>query len=343
MNKAEFQEKYNELLPTLDRVRTSVFGIISNEIGNSEVSSLPIQSRVKEWESAENKFTEKGYNDPLQEMTDLVAFRVVVYLESDVSKVEEILRNAFEIDENNSTNKRKPKSVDSVGYRSLHLICKLGQDRRNLPEYSGLCNQKFEIQVRTALEHTWAEIEHGQNYKSQHALPSSLQRRLNIISGTLELLDRELSEISIEASKYQSQVVLGEDSIQEDSITASSIIAICKNYGEKNGVTVDQSKRPDYDDLIEELNSSGIETVSDLKASIEALDIANYPHDGDISVIGMTRTAIAARGVVDYYKNILEPKDIRIPQKVLDYLEHLDIEGVEEVRALQDAKLAGTP
>jgi hypothetical protein len=49
----------------------------------------------------------------------------------------------------------------------------------------------FEIQVRSILEHAWAEIEHEIVYKSGIKQPREITRRFASLAGALELLDSE--------------------------------------------------------------------------------------------------------------------------------------------------------
>lgn len=44
-------------------------------------------------------------------------------------------------------------SVDQTGYRSVHFVCDIGSARAALPEFNGLSGLKFEIQIRTVLQH----------------------------------------------------------------------------------------------------------------------------------------------------------------------------------------------
>jgi hypothetical protein len=49
----------------------------------------------------------------------------------------------------------------------------------------------FEIQIRSILEHAWAEIEHEVVYKAGVDYPTAVRRRFAALAGSLELLDAE--------------------------------------------------------------------------------------------------------------------------------------------------------
>ena len=64
------------------------------------------------------------------------------------------------------------------------------------PEFSLFKDLCFEIQVRTALSHAWAEIEHDRGYKLGGELPAHLKRRFNLLSGLLESADLEFNRLT---------------------------------------------------------------------------------------------------------------------------------------------------
>ncbi len=269
----EFKKSFEARIADYERLRTAAFGVISPAIKTVSPSTLPIQSRTKDSSSAAIKFERKGYADGLDSLTDAVGFRIVVYLESQIDEVERILRDLFEVDEKNSIDKRRPKTLDAVGYRSLHLICRLGPVRKALPEYSDICELSFEVQIRTILEHTWAEIEHKQNYKSEVALPASLQRRLYVIAGTLELLDREISAIANDAEIYKKKIQEDTAGYADDSLSIASaetvILKKLLHLGfEPRPLKMDTSDI--WRDIIEELLNFGVESISDLEDLLDS-------------------------------------------------------------------------
>ncbi|MDC0660745.1 RelA/SpoT domain-containing protein [Leisingera sp. SS27] len=151
MKKEEFRREFSNRREEFESLRTTVFGLISKAIAEAGVAAMPILSRVKDIDSAAAKFERKKYSKPFQQMTDVVGFRVVLYLEHEIETLERTIRKYFEVDEHNSVDKRKPSDVQTVGYRSLHLICTLGKKREKLPEYLEACDFPFEFQIRTAL------------------------------------------------------------------------------------------------------------------------------------------------------------------------------------------------
>lgn len=95
-----------------------------------------------------------------------MGFWIILYFEDDIYEVEKIIRREFDIDEKNSVAKRHI-DADKFGYRSLHYVVALNEKWLRLPEYQKFENVKFEIQIRSILQHSWAEIEHDIGYKGE--------------------------------------------------------------------------------------------------------------------------------------------------------------------------------
>ena len=81
------------------------------------------------------------------------------------------------------------------GYASRHLL--VTPDDPAPASYDDLAGHRASIQVRTVLQHAWAEFEHDIRYKgtvpAEHAL--DLDRRFTLAAGLLELADQEFSAI----------------------------------------------------------------------------------------------------------------------------------------------------
>src|SRR5262249_14104459 len=155
-----------------------------------------VSCRVKSIESAIEKIARKEYTNPVKQITDLSGIRVITYLEEQVSAVSAVVKELFEVDAKNSLDRTEILGEDRVGYRSTHFVCKLGKKRLQLPEYQALGDLKFEIQIRTVLQHAWAELAHDRSFKFGAALPAIIQRKLNLYSGLLEIADSAFDEIS---------------------------------------------------------------------------------------------------------------------------------------------------
>lgn len=171
-----------------DLLGNKLKSILSEILEKSKVHAITY--RVKELDSLITKIVDKDKYNDLAEITDICGIRVITNLESDIEHVEKILRQNFQIDEDNSCDHRK-RPANDFGYLSLHLVLSLGQNRENLAENSQLKGLKAEVQVRSILQHAWAEIEHDLGYKSKEDIPEDLKRGSNRLSAILEAADLE--------------------------------------------------------------------------------------------------------------------------------------------------------
>ena len=157
----------------------------------------------------------KSYENPLSEITDLAGVRIITYFISDVDKIVPLLEKEFNIDKENSVDKRKVTDPARFGYASVHLIAKLNIERIKLAEYSSYKDLKCEIQVRTILQHAWAEIEHDISYKSSEEIPFELRRKFASLAGLLEVGDREFEQLRNEQVKVRQHI---EETIKSDKL-----------------------------------------------------------------------------------------------------------------------------
>ena len=125
------------------------------------------------------------YTDPLAEITDQVGLRVITFLRDDVSTVANLLGEEMQLLDDRDMG-QETASTGRWGYASRHLLVAVAGEQ-----------QPASIQVRTVLQHAWAEFEHDIRYKG--SIPEEdapdLDRRFTLAAGLLELADREFSAI----------------------------------------------------------------------------------------------------------------------------------------------------
>ena len=184
MNASDFHQKmllreYREALPTLVQLKDAVLQSLHEMLDNSGLFLTAIEARIKKEESLAGKLALKGTKyASLKDITDLVGARVITFYTDDVDRIASMAEKQFEIDWDNSVDKRKLHQLDSFGYNSLHYICRL-------PGY----DFRFELQLRTTLQHAWAAINHDNGYKSDIEIPKEYLRRMNRLAGMLEMAD----------------------------------------------------------------------------------------------------------------------------------------------------------
>lgn len=182
-----YQRRYRHFQKEADLIREIVA-----EIARGTGALLhATTARAKTPESVRSKLRRKHYSDPDRQMTDLIGVRVITIYSDDVDLVVAGIRDALIINKQDSVDERVLLGLRDFGYRSVHLIARLKAAQARNRKYKILQNQWFEIQVRSILEHAWAEISHEIVYKSGVQYPEELIRRFASLAGTLELLDNE--------------------------------------------------------------------------------------------------------------------------------------------------------
>ncbi|OZM56243.1 hypothetical protein CIB95_12530 [Lottiidibacillus patelloidae] len=173
---------------------------------NIHFHSVP--SRVKSSDSLFKKInrSDKSYK-LLEDVTDLVGLRIITYFSEDVDRIANIIENEFKIDQANSIDKRLTHDPDRFGYMSLHYVISFKDDRLKFTEYRKYKGLKAEIQIRSILQHTWAEIEHDLGYKSKSQIPKNLRRSFSRIAGLLEIADLEFVKLRSELGKFEEDII----------------------------------------------------------------------------------------------------------------------------------------
>ena len=189
-------DEYRKALPTLEAMQKEVLALLREALDRNGLLVTAIESRIKSEESMAGKLALKGAKyTSLSDITDVLGARIITYYTDDVDRIAAMAEQLFEIDWTNSVDKRLLHQLDSFGYNSLHYICRL-------PNYP----YRFELQLRTTLQHAWAAINHDTGYKSGVEIPREYLRRINRLAGLLEMADDEFSRIRSEITDYRRRV-----------------------------------------------------------------------------------------------------------------------------------------
>ena len=189
-------EEYQENLPLFQQKAEQLHALLKKTLTDAGLIVASLEYRVKTEESLIGKLELKGAKyKSLSDITDIIGMRVITFYADDVDKVASALDRLFTVDWENSVDKRKLLETDSFGYLSLHYICSV----EDFP-------YRFEIQIRTVLQHAWANINHDTGYKSGVEIPKRYIRSLSRLAGMLELADEEFSKIRVELTDYRRRV-----------------------------------------------------------------------------------------------------------------------------------------
>jgi ppGpp synthetase/RelA/SpoT-type nucleotidyltranferase len=187
-------QAYAEQQPELQATTDRYVALVTTLLDDAGINYLTVTGRTKSVASfaakaARAKPGTPAYDDPLAGITDQVGVRVICYLLGEVEAVAKLLADQFTILDDRDMG-RETASQGRFGYASRHILLTAGRREDGL-------EQPASVQVRTVLQHAWAEFEHDIRYKG--TVPAEyvpeLDRRFTLAAGLLELADREFSEI----------------------------------------------------------------------------------------------------------------------------------------------------
>ena len=189
-------EEYRSALPVFKQMESEIQRVLREALDRNGLLVTAVETRIKTEESLAGKLALKGSKyASLSDVTDVVGARIITFYTDDVDRIAAMAEQLFEIDWENSVDKRMLHQLDSFGYNSLHYICRL-------PGY----DYRFELQLRTTLQHAWAAINHDIGYKTGVEIPKEYLRRINRMAGLLEMADDEFSRIRTEITDYRRRV-----------------------------------------------------------------------------------------------------------------------------------------
>ena len=199
--------------------RQAAYGDLANRTKNlidellreQDIQVLSVAGRLKERKSLEGKLLRVSASySGLGDITDVAGVRIITFLADDVDRIGHLVEQEFRIDRANSIDKRALLDTDKFGYLSLHYVAQLSEGRASLTENTRFGELKVEIQVRSILQHAWAEIEHDLDYKAAVNVPQQIRRRFLRLAGLFELADEEfialrdaMKAIPLSPSLYQ--------------------------------------------------------------------------------------------------------------------------------------------
>jgi len=345
------RDKYQSFANTVDNLLVRLLaseGITVHSVGH----------RCKTVNSLRGKVEKKRSYETLSQITDLAGVRLITHYEDDVHKIAQVVESEFFIDKVNSIDKGKALDPEKFGYLSLHYVVSLSDDRAALKEYSAFRGMKAEIQVRSILQHTWAEIEHDTGYKSNIEIPKHIRRRFSRLAGLLELADQEFIGIRDALAAYSDTVavevekpigVVGGVPAQEVSLDKISLarfieldpLVITLDDYIVNALSAEFSYglRVEAKD-ISRLQMLGINALGELRSAMAenqefikrraddaAIEFLSFDSDGNkigiargVSVLYLTQILIAKSGGEQKIRELLGRSGLYVTEKLVNYL-----------------------
>lgn len=186
---------------------TKITNLLRELFDTAGLAVHSIESRIKSRERLRQKIeNSNGKYTCLDDITDLSGVRVITRFSDQVDLVAELVEKEFQIDLENSVDKRQSDDPERFGYQSLHYVVSLNEERLQHTENQRFRGVKAEIQIRSILQHGWAEIEHDLGYRTREAVPREIRRSFSRLAGLLELADLEFCRIRDELARFEQEV-----------------------------------------------------------------------------------------------------------------------------------------
>ncbi|WP_329502681.1 RelA/SpoT domain-containing protein [Klebsiella aerogenes] len=251
--------EFREFLQTHQAAYEAWGKFVSEEINNALRDSLGFEKaalflkihskpRFKSIASALGKVSRKGYENPVVQMTDLVGVRFVVLLSTEIKTISNIIESCDKWDSTVSKDYESEINVNPkiFDYQSRHYEVR----PKTQFDYCGesitpeMC---CEVQVRTLLQHAYAELVHDSIYKPSSDVPKSAERQIARSMALMETTDDlfcKTMEILSDNSKVRNELFdflsgyyadkIGKQYIEEDIHVNHSVIDAFKDHIDSN-------------------------------------------------------------------------------------------------------------
>jgi putative GTP pyrophosphokinase len=272
--RAEAVQRYAALQPGLRKVTEEFVRLVTALLDDAGINYVSVTGRTKSVASFAAKAArtvdgEPVYPDPVTDITDQVGIRVVTYLHADVAAVAGVLSDQLSVLDDRDMG-RETARQGRFGYSSRHLLVAVDPVRGVPAADDSVRGHSASVQVRTILQHAWAEFEHDVRYKGnvpeEHV--SDLDRRFTLAAGLLELADREFSEIrdKLQATMGDQQLVADAD---DPRISASDLATFLARQFQEAG----WSRTDHYAWISGLLLELGITSVDELGGLLSSIDL----------------------------------------------------------------------
>ncbi len=198
MNEKDFIEKYELEKPIYGAWGKYVLDHIISELDRIHIKPslllkiYPVEPRIKEIQSVVDKAyrRHKDYENPYEEITDKVGLRFVVLTEKEIDIFKKIIVEWTEITHTKDCDYEQLLKVapNKFTYKSVHYVLKnkseIDSDGIIIPR-----GTPCEIQIRTLLQHAWAELSHSEIYKKEDTIDPLVKRKMARSVALIEATD----------------------------------------------------------------------------------------------------------------------------------------------------------
>jgi len=263
------QQEYRDIEPVAAALAQLMVRELETVLRGADISlAVPIESRVKTWNSIEQNFLRAGSDlggfrrfsgATLSELSDLIGVRVIVLFARDIERVATAIAETFQVLETDDKSRRQ--RVDQFGYTSIHYDVAVPRQWAVIPSIRAFDRFCAEIQVRTLAQHMWAAASHQLQYKVEQSVPDEVRRSIHRIASLLEMVDAEYERLLVERQEYVSK-------IESDDTDSRLNTDILRAVLDKRLPRTNRAGWEPYSMLVWELGKLGIGRRSDLEGLV---------------------------------------------------------------------------
>ena len=199
----EYKQRRSDLALLLEHIKL----LVQKEIKKKKIKYHTIISRVKPFNSFQNKIHRKNIKNPFEEIRDIAGVRIVCLYLTDLDIIRNLIKENFDVIEED--NKIIGTELNVFEYMSWHFIVKLrGPFETDFLEKNA--SVIYEIQVRTVAQDAWASISHHLEYKKESSFSKESKRDFNALSGLFYIADTHFSMLKKEKETIFNKTINGQ-------------------------------------------------------------------------------------------------------------------------------------
>lgn len=206
MNEHDFLIQWEDEKPMYEAWGNVVLSEIIYKLKENDISIKSFMKnnpevRLKENQSIVDKafYREKDYEEPYKNIEDKVGLRFVVLLIEEIELIVKVIESSdtWTFEKSRHFEVERNESPLLFTYQSVHYIVKSkGEMCVSASDITIKAKTPCEIQVRTLLQHAYAELTHDSVYKKKTIIEPQIQRTIAKSMALIETTDDFFSDVS---------------------------------------------------------------------------------------------------------------------------------------------------
>jgi len=193
-NRKKMEKEYESKRKNYENILFDLLQHMKESIGDRSFNPT-IKTRVKSFDSYHDKLLKKLNNinndEKVFSINDILGLRIICPFQENLKIIESVIKENYELLE---FEHKVENSFKEFGYSSMHFSIKI--PITILSKYKKSQIRICEIQVCTALQDAWSEVEHLLFYKTEFSpFDEPLKRKLAALNANLTLSDILFQEI----------------------------------------------------------------------------------------------------------------------------------------------------